>query len=99
MRALLLASLRTKTPVFGYSAAFVKAGALFGITVDPEAQGKQAATLGLGLLKDAAVTKPPLVNAPESIQISVNLIVASQIGVQLPADLVQRATNVYKEER
>jgi putative tryptophan/tyrosine transport system substrate-binding protein len=99
VRALLLASLRTNTPVFGYSAAFVKAGALFGISVDPEAQGKQAATLALTLLKGAGDTKLQLVNAPESFQIAVNLIVASQIGLQLPADIVQRATFTFKEGR
>ena len=99
VRALLLASLRTNTPVFGYSAAFVKAGALIGIGVDSEAQGRQAATLALGLLKGASDNKTPLVNPPDNFQIAVNLIVASQIGVQLPPNLVQRATYTYKEER
>ena len=99
VRALLLAALRTNTPVFGYSTAFVKAGALVGIGVDPEAQGQQAATLALQLLKGAGDAKTSRVNPPENFQIAVNLIVASQIGVQLPPEFVQRATYTYKEER
>jgi putative tryptophan/tyrosine transport system substrate-binding protein len=97
VRALLLASLRTNTPVFGFSPAFVKAGALLGIGVDPQAQGQQAAVLGLRLLNKSGDTLPPRVNPPESFQTAVNLIVAGQVNVTLPETVVRRASNVYKE--
>jgi putative tryptophan/tyrosine transport system substrate-binding protein len=96
VRALLLASLRTNTPVFGFSPAFVKAGALLGIGVDPQAQGKQAAALGLRLLAKEPET-PPRVNPPDSPQIAVNLIVAGQINVSLPETVIRRASSVHRE--
>jgi putative tryptophan/tyrosine transport system substrate-binding protein len=99
VRALLLASLRTNTPVFGFSLPFVKAGALLGIGVDPQAQGLQAAAVGLRILNHGDDSQPPRVNPPESFQIAANLIVAGQINVELPQGLVQRAANVFKEGR
>jgi putative tryptophan/tyrosine transport system substrate-binding protein len=41
--SLFLAAIRNNTPVFGFSPAFVRAGALIGVGIDPAAQGKQAA--------------------------------------------------------
>jgi putative tryptophan/tyrosine transport system substrate-binding protein len=99
VRALLLASIRTNTPVFGFSPAFVKAGALLGIGIDPQAQGQQAANLGLRLLTRNNEAKLPAVNPTESYQSAVNLIVAGQIKLELPLGVVQRATYVFKESR
>jgi ABC-type uncharacterized transport system substrate-binding protein len=63
IRSLLLASVRNRIPVFGFSTAFVKAGALLGIGIDPRAQGEQAATMVAGVIKSrakgaGAVSKP-----------------------------------------
>jgi putative tryptophan/tyrosine transport system substrate-binding protein len=99
VRALLLASLRTNTPVFGFSPAFVKAGALLGVGVDPQAQGVQAASLGLRIMNTNDGSTPQRINPPENFQIAVNLIVAGQINQELPQGLVQRAANVFKEGR
>ena len=40
VKSLLLASLRSGIPVFGFSGSFVKAGALLGLDADPVTQGK-----------------------------------------------------------
>ena len=45
VRSLLLTSLRRRVPVFGFSTSFVRAGALFGVGLEPATQGRQAATL------------------------------------------------------
>jgi len=97
VRALLLAGLRTNTPVFGFSPAFVRAGALLGIGVDPQAQGRQAAILTAALLQNPADPQRPRVAAAEHFQIAVNLIVASKLGVQLPQEFLGRATHTFKE--
>lgn len=99
VRALLLASLRSHTPVFGFSPAFVRAGALLGTGVDPQAQGQQAAAVALHLLKAPADAALPRINPAEHFQIAVNLIVAEKLDVQLPPDVVQRATQVFKGEK
>jgi ABC-type uncharacterized transport system substrate-binding protein len=97
VRALLLAALRTNLPVFGFSPSFVRAGALLGVGVDPVAQGKQAAAITGQILTSPKVDHTSRFEAPQIYQIAVNQIVAEKIGVQLPPDLVNRATYVFKD--
>jgi ABC-type uncharacterized transport system substrate-binding protein len=96
IRSLLLSELRTNAPVFGFSPAFVRAGALVGVGVDPAAQGQQAAALMARILANPTDKSIPQVQAPESFQIAVNLIVADQMGIHLPTDLIRRATYAFK---
>ena len=99
VRALLLSSLRKRIPVFGFSAAFVRAGALLGVSVDPKAQGTQAAAVVRRLLKDPADATLKQVAGAESCQLAVNLIVADKLGVVLPDGFVGKASKTFKEER
>ncbi len=97
VRALLLAAIRVKTPVWGFSPAFVRAGALLGVGVEPKAQGSQAADVVLRMLSDPK--SPAKVEPPRDYQIAVNLIVAQQLGIDLPESLTNRATFVYRPEK
>jgi putative tryptophan/tyrosine transport system substrate-binding protein len=98
VRTLLRSALQSKIPVWGYSPAFVRAGALIGVGVDPSAQAAQAADLikQLGQHRDSVVerSQPPL-----QYQIALNLIVADQLGIGIPDALVQRATYVFRSEK
>lgn len=99
VRTLLLSALRNNCAVFGFSPAFVRAGALLGIGVDPAAQGRQAASLALRVLRGPNDRSIPRIQPPAQFQIAVNLIVADKIGVQLATDVVGRATYVFKAEK
>jgi putative ABC transport system substrate-binding protein len=95
IRALLLSAIREKVPVFGYSLPFVKAGSLLGIAINPETQGRQAAALTHHLLhpqKNSDVEKLKEVN----YETALNLIVAEQLSIELPRDLIQRVDHVIK---
>ncbi len=98
VRTLLRSALLNKIPVWGYSPAFVRAGALIGVGVDPSAQAAQAADLikELGQHRDSVVerSQPPL-----QYQIALNLIVADQLSIGVPGALVQRATFVFRAEK
>jgi ABC-type uncharacterized transport system substrate-binding protein len=85
--------------VFGFSPAFVRAGALLGVGVDPAAQGEQAAGIALQVIGKTWDEQQPPLQAPASFQLAVNQIVAGQIGVALPRGLVDRAAFVFKEEK
>ena len=50
VRELLLVSLRKKIPLMGLSPAFVKAGALFSVSIHPDKVGGQAAGITMGVL-------------------------------------------------
>jgi putative ABC transport system substrate-binding protein len=98
VRSLLLTGVRSKIPVWGYSLAFVRAGALLGVGVEPAAQGRQAADLAITTIKDPSSFKTAAIG-PDHFQIGVNLIVAEQIGVEIPEAVSHRATFVYQPEK
>lgn len=100
IRGLLLASLRRNVPVFGFSAAFVRAGALVGIGVDSATQGKQAAEIAGRLRGSPAhrqqtpASESPIYLEPE-FEVAVNLVVAERLSVSIPRRVVDRATHVF----
>ncbi len=97
VRALLLGALRNKIPVWGFSSAFVRAGALIGVAVEPRAQGAQAADIADAVLTDVKQIKQKA-QPPRQFQTAVNLIVARQIGVEIPDSLLRRAAFVFRPE-
>jgi putative tryptophan/tyrosine transport system substrate-binding protein len=99
VRTLLLASLRTNIPVFGFSTAFVRAGAILGVGVDASAQGRRAADLTLQLLSTPDAANLPQITAADHFPIAVNLVVAERLGIQLPQDLVGRATDTFHADK
>lgn len=90
VRSLLLTALRRKIPVFGYSAPFVRAGALLGVGLDPAMQGTQAGELVVDLLSGKTTT----VVAPR-FEIALNLVVAQKLGITLPKQLQDRAKQIF----
>lgn len=112
VRALLLAMLRQRTPVFGFSPAFVRAGALLGVGMTPQSQGRRAAELTWQHLEsdataedgpgagggDAELTpsQPRVYDPP--FQIAVNPMVGERLGITLPDDLVREADYVFTSE-
>ncbi len=102
IRSLLLSALRRQTPVFGFSPAFVRAGALLGTGVDAETQGQQAADLTNQLLGDRQAASKPgtpaAVRQGPKFHIAVNLIVAEKLGLEIPEALVRKAAKVIKPE-
>lgn len=108
VRTLLLAAVRRKIPVFGFSPAFVKAGALVGLGIRPDEQGRQAAELVDDYLRGNApadngslgvkVKKPAVRTVPPRFEIAINLIVSEQLRINLPAALIERADQVFKPE-
>lgn len=99
VHALLLAALRANLPVFGFSPAFVRAGALVGVGVDPAAQGIQAAEIATQVLGHTWDEHKAAIQAPATYQIAVNQIVADKIGITLPKDLLDHAAFVFKDDK
>ncbi|MGH7143979.1 MAG: ABC transporter substrate-binding protein [Planctomycetota bacterium] len=101
IRNLLLGALQAKIPIFGFSAAFVRAGALLGVGVEPVRQGDQCGQLGVAYFaalkdkKEAEFFQTRRLNEP-NYEIAVNTIAANQLGQALPQDFLARADIVYK---
>lgn len=76
---ILRSAYRQRTPLLGYSAAFVRAGALMGIYTTPEQAGRQGGELVTRVL---AGQLPPL-QPPRDFQIAVNANVGRSLGMSL----------------
>src|SRR5262249_17418265 len=97
VRNLLLAALREKVPVFGFSKPFVKAGALLGVGIDPRMQGEQVAEVIWRFMEGQSkspdgFTALTQVEAPR-FEISINTTLAEKLSIRLPDALVKKASD------
>ncbi len=97
VRELLVASLRNKVPVWGFSPAFVRAGALLGVGVDPESQAAQTTDLILKLKQSRQSVEKS--QPPKAYQIAINLVVADQLNIQIADDFLKKATFIFRAEK
>ncbi len=99
VRSLLLAALRRRIPVFGYSTPFVRAGSLLGIGLDAERQGEQAAEILERALRPAGGDRDAGKAVDPSFSVVVNLMVAEKLDVELPPRLLRRAHKITGSDR
>ncbi|MFW6134628.1 MAG: ABC transporter substrate-binding protein [Elusimicrobiota bacterium] len=95
VQEILLRAIRNKVPVIGLSPPYVKAGALFSLSCDYEDIGKQAGEIGMKVLSGNAPGNIPI-SSPRKEIISLNLIVAERIGIEIPEKVINKAENIYK---
>lgn len=96
VRALLLATLRRKIPVFGFSVSFVRAGALLGVGVSPEAQGVEAALLTERLIQNQF---RGVAAEPAKVEFALNRAAAEKLGIELAPSFLARARYVFGWDR
>lgn len=93
----LLTAFRLHAPVLGFSAAFVRAGAVLGLYSTPRQVGTEAAALALRLL---AGEPPPAPAAHELFEVGINPTVARALGLALPdADALTRDLHALERGR
>jgi ABC-type uncharacterized transport system substrate-binding protein len=79
-----LTTYRNRIPLIGFSAAYVKAGALAAIYSTPENIADQLAELTAQSLSAAGAVKQII--SPKYFSVSINSRVARSLGVQLKLD-------------
>jgi len=80
---ILLSAYHHHVPMFGFSAAYVRAGALAAVHSGPRDLAPQAARLALRLLRRRAVPPP---EHPARFRVTVNRHVARSLGILLPPE-------------
>lgn len=80
---LLLTALRTRVPVIGYSAAYVRAGALAAAYSTPRHIGLEAAQVARQVLRGNAMPGP---RYPRDFSIAINRALAESLGLNLPEE-------------
>ncbi len=84
---ILLASYRRNVPVLAFSAAFVRAGALFALHATPESLASHAASLVSAVLAG----RRPAPQPAREYEVAVNANVGRSLGIQLNPDALTRA--------
>ena len=91
----LLATLRNQMPFMGISPSYVKAGALMALACDYKDVGRQAGEVASRVIAGEQPNNIPI-TAPRRVYLSLNSIVAEQIGIKIPSDVTARAKEIFK---
>lgn len=94
LQNVLLATYRQRSPVLGFSPAYVRAGAVLGLYVTPAQIGRQAAEMAKAVLAGAPLPQP---QTPRYFEIGTNPQVAHSLGIDLEAPEVLRARLAKQE--
>jgi len=92
---ILLFTLRNGLPLMGLTPSFVQAGALFTLVPDYKDVGKQAGEMALEIISGKEPRYIP-VSVPRVIYLYLNYNTAQQINLEIPADLLEVAKEVYR---
>jgi ABC-type uncharacterized transport system substrate-binding protein len=89
VKSILIESIRNKVPVFGFSVSLVRAGAAFGVSVNPQRQGARVADLVQRNAVDTHLDAEP--------SIVVNEIVGDRIDHTFPMSILSSADTVIDD--
>ncbi|MGM0440951.1 MAG: ABC transporter substrate-binding protein [Elusimicrobiota bacterium] len=92
---LLEESLKEKFPVIGLSSYYTKAGAFISFDSDYRELGKQAGEIAHKII-DGKSPREIKIKNPEKINYSLNVIVADNLGIDVPGGVKENATEVFK---
>ncbi|MBS0543204.1 MAG: hypothetical protein JSR40_05625 [Proteobacteria bacterium] len=91
----LLTAYRYRSPVLGFSAAYVRAGALLGLYSTPAQIGAQTAAVAARVLRGERLPAPA---APNQFEVGVNMNVARSMGITLRT-AQELGTELQRRER
>jgi putative ABC transport system substrate-binding protein len=94
IRRLLLASLKSRTPVMGFSRSYARAGALLAVSCDYEDIGRQSGELAARILKGEEI-QPTKITRPRKIKLFLNKTVADRLGITIPDKITRKASEVF----
>lgn len=94
LRLLFFQAARAGKPLIGVSDYYVKAGALFALTEEPSAMGRQAAELSNRILEGAAPSEVGIQTARDTF-LSLNGKTAATLGIPIPPAVRAEARTVY----
>jgi len=94
LRYLFFAARKEKKALIGISDKYAKAGALFALTVESEASGRQVGEMSNRVLTGTPLEELPVENARD-FNISINSKTANDLGIIIPDQLLDKASHVY----
>jgi putative ABC transport system substrate-binding protein len=94
LRFLLGVSLDLTVPIVGFSAEFVRSGALLGLSVSYPDTGRQAGQLAKRLLEGRLLPRGDTV-APDHIRLSLNQKTAKFLRLTIPEEILRQVEDLY----
>lgn len=95
MPYIILFTIRNKIPFMGLSVRFVQDGALLALQSDYKNMGRQSGKIANQILENKSVDKIPIAS-PEKSEFVLNLKTAKLIGIDIPADVIKKASRIIK---
>jgi putative ABC transport system substrate-binding protein len=92
---LILACIQNKVPVIGLSSSYTRAGALFSLDCSFNDIGRQCGKMAVKAVHSVSVKDIPI-ESPDKVRLSLNLIAAEKMGIEIPAELVRSAYELVK---
>lgn len=90
---IMLHLLRNNVPIIGIAPNFVKAGAVYCLSIDSYQVGKQAADISNQILGGTSPAEIPIQN-PQNLKVTYNASKLNELGLSLPPDIASSATPV-----
>lgn len=94
VRYLFFAARQQNKALIGISPRFTKAGALFSLSAEYRAEGRQAGAISNQILAGSRPRDIPVAQ-PSALQLTINSKVAASLGIDVPQHLLRRASKVY----
>ena len=94
LRYILSFTFKNKVPVMGYAAHIVRKGALLALSCDYEDIGRQGGELFWEVINGKNPDSLP-VTVPRKTFLSVNVRVAKQVGIEIPAQVLKEAYKIF----
>lgn len=94
VRYLFFAARQQNKALIGISPRFTKAGALFSLTAEYRAEGRQAGAISNRIFAGSKPRDIPIAR-PQQLLLTINSKVAASLGIDVPQHLLRRASKVY----
>jgi putative tryptophan/tyrosine transport system substrate-binding protein len=92
---MILASLRNRKPIMGFTPSFVKSGALMGLNYDYKDIGRSAGEQAIRFFNGEEMSKIPIA-IPGMIYLHINMKTANQLGIDIDQSLVDVSKEIYQ---
>lgn len=96
LKRILLSCLQDHVAVMGFTRYYARGGALLAVACDYEDIGRQSAEMAVKLLNGEKYSSLKI-TVPRKVKLYLNKIAADRLGITIPGEIIQKASEVYDQ--
>ncbi len=96
LKRILLSCIQNHVAVMGFTRYYARGGALLAVACDYEDIGRQSAEMAVKLLNGEQYSCLKI-TAPRKVKLYLNKIAADRLGITIPGEIIQKASEVYDQ--